>query len=46
MGEQAAVFDQEVRELLVQYGANGRIQSEIIGHVTWGRPLNPNEAGN
>jgi trans-aconitate methyltransferase len=41
MGEQAAVFDQEVRELLVQYGANGRIESEIIGHVTWGKPLNP-----
>jgi hypothetical protein len=45
MGGQAAVFDQEVRELLLQYSGNSRIESEIVGHVTWGKPLKPNETG-
>jgi hypothetical protein len=45
MGEQAAAFDQEVCQLLLQYGSSGRIESEIVGHVTWGKPLNPNKLG-
>jgi trans-aconitate methyltransferase len=40
MGEQAAVFDQEAREIIVSHCQNGRIESEIVGHVTWGKPHN------
>lgn len=46
MGEQAVLFDQEVLELLLQHGVNGRIESEITGHVTWGKPLYPKGTGN
>ena len=41
MGEQAAVFDQEVRQLLQEHCPDGQIESTLRGHVTWGKPLNP-----
>lgn len=41
MGQQAAVFDQEVRQLLQEHCPSGQIESTFSGHVTWGQPQKP-----
>ncbi len=41
MGAQAAVFDQEIRQLLLEHCPSGQVQTTLTGHVIWGKPLNP-----
>jgi SAM-dependent methyltransferase len=39
MGEQeAAAFDEQVRELLLRYHSDGVLPLQVVGTVTWGKP--------
>jgi len=41
--EAADALDQEVRAALLPFATDGQLFQEVIGHVLWGKPLNPGD---